>query len=158
MYPSRITLGLGVLLTLLTACKEYDVNSELIEAAADGRADTVEALLAEGADANARARRGQTALMVAANSGHAEATRVLLDQGADPNAKTEDGRTALIAAAAAGHADVTEVLLSKGADLDARAADGRTAFIFAAENGHSLEPRYSAWSSLKWRRQASNVR
>ena len=122
MYPSRMTLGLGVLLTLLTASTK-DVNSELIQAAAAGRADTVEALLAEGADANARAKDGKTALMVAANSGHAEATRVLLDRGADPNAKTEEGQT--------------EVLLSKGANWDARAAGGWTAWLLAAMRGHT---------------------
>ena len=83
MYPTRNILGLLAPLLLLISCAG-DVNSDLINAAAKGQAESVEALLAKGADVNAKGKGDRTALMFAAVSGHADAARVLLDHGADP--------------------------------------------------------------------------
>ena len=52
-------------------------------AARTGKPGPVKALLAHGADVNAKERRGQTALMWAAAEGHAEVVEALLDAGAD---------------------------------------------------------------------------
>jgi len=56
---------------------------------------SVEALIAGGADLNARDGNGMTALMMAAGYGYAEIVRLLLDHGADPYAETSDGDNAL---------------------------------------------------------------
>src|SRR5262245_10656532 len=59
----------------------------LMTAARAGRLDAVRALLAHGADVDAReATRGQTALMWAAAEGHAEVVRALVGAGADMRA------------------------------------------------------------------------
>ena len=71
---------------LLISCAG-DVNSDLINAAAKGQAEPVEALLAKGADVNAKGKGDRTALIFAAVSGHADAARVLLDHGADLHVK-----------------------------------------------------------------------
>ena len=48
-------------------------------------------LMGSGADVNAKARGGATALMVAAGYGNTEMVKVLLDHGADPYAEASDG-------------------------------------------------------------------
>src|SRR5262249_41638404 len=54
-----------------------------------GRAGAVAALLAKGAQVDARERsRGQTALMWAASQGHADIVQLLIRAGADVSAKT----------------------------------------------------------------------
>ncbi|MEO8290047.1 MAG: ankyrin repeat domain-containing protein [Gaiellaceae bacterium] len=66
----------------------------LHSAAATGRVECAQLLLAAGADVNARQAGGFTPLHSAAQSGNEELTQVLLDAGADPAAKTDDGKTA----------------------------------------------------------------
>jgi ankyrin repeat protein len=59
---------------------------DLFNAAISGDATTVQALLARGADVNARANNGATALMLASQNGHNEVVQDLLAKGADVNA------------------------------------------------------------------------
>jgi ankyrin repeat protein len=68
----------------------------LMLAAAMGRADVMRALIAAGADANAKRNDGGTALMVAVASFRAEAVQVLLTAKADVNAIDNSGSTALM--------------------------------------------------------------
>ena len=68
-------------------------------AARSGNADVVEQLLAKGANVNARAARGQTALMWAVAQKHPDVVKVLLAHGADVHARSDslepgDGRAA----------------------------------------------------------------
>ena len=75
---------------------------------------TVRALLAAGAEVNARNPPGQqrhmTPLMWAAYGGHAEMVELLLAGGADPALKDELGNTAAAYAKEAGHAAVQALL------------------------------------------------
>ncbi len=81
-----------------------DVNQDLIDAAKNGDTTAIKALLANGADPNAKAGRvGWTVLMVAAMKGHTAAVETLLGAGADVNAKDKDGWAALMWAANEGH-------------------------------------------------------
>ena len=56
-----------------------------------GNPDIVEQLLAKGANVNARAARGQTALMWAVAQKHPDVVKVLLAHGADVHARSETG-------------------------------------------------------------------
>jgi ankyrin repeat protein len=137
----------------------------LMWAAAHGNTSFVEALIARGANVNARTSYGRSsALTVSAQKGHARVVRVLLERGAevnrngealveaarrghrevvrellnhgmDINSKTYSGTTALIAAAHEGHGDLVELLLAKGAGVNAKGSFGRTALIEAAIRG-----------------------
>lgn len=51
-------------------------------AADEGHTDIVHALLANGADVNAKAYDGNTALMLAKQNGHKEIVRILKEAGA----------------------------------------------------------------------------
>jgi len=113
-------------------------DTELIEAATNGEAEKVQALLKAGADPNAIDGYYISALMRAAGEGHTGAVKALLDGGANVNMTSLWlGQTALMAAADGGHAEVVKTLLLAGADVNATAEDGRTALMFAKSKGHT---------------------
>jgi ankyrin repeat protein len=76
-----------------------------------------------GADVNASAKSGQTALMFAEIKGRERVARKLIESGAEVNAKDEIGETALWCAVGYGAASSAQIkaLLDAGADPDAQA-------------------------------------
>ena len=109
----------------------------LMKAAGKGRTEVVKALLAQGADVNAKDKDNVTALIAAAAGGHAEIVKVLLAEGADVNVKGANGWTALMVAAFDGHAAIVETLLAQGADVNSKAKEGETALMLAATEGNT---------------------
>ena len=77
----------------------------------------ISALLAKGADVNARSAEGKTALLLAAEKGRDETVRTLLESGAEVDAADAAGQTALERAAREGHRDVVADLRRAGADV-----------------------------------------
>jgi ankyrin repeat protein len=97
-----------------------------------GSAEIARLLIARGADVNARAANGRTALMAAVESGDAESVSVLLGAGADVNAAASRGETALVLAAANGLDDVVQELLRRGAQVNLGSdGNGDTALMIA---------------------------
>ena len=108
---------------------------------------SVEALLAGGANVNARAGKGMTALMMAAGYGYADIVQVLLAKGADASLETSDGDSALAAAVSGvpdidkftvGHCQTATVqaLLAKAPDLKLKDNFyGRAARLAASASG-----------------------
>lgn len=91
---------------------------QLIRAASQGDLSQIQALLADGADVNARREDG-TALMLAAKGGHKAVVTVLCQQpGIDLNATAWDGATALMLASVNNHLDVVLALVAAGADIN----------------------------------------
>src|SRR5207253_1424390 len=83
----------------------YRGKPDEIAAALGGRpAPTVFEAAARGADVNARAAGGHTALHEAAFRGNLELAQLLLAHGADATARNDDGQTALDIAQAKGPA------------------------------------------------------
>jgi ankyrin repeat protein len=78
----------------------------LHSAAAGNQYEICEALIAKGANVNARQEGGFTPLHSAAQNGNLALVELLLKHGADPHAKTDDGKTARDFAAEGGHAGV----------------------------------------------------
>ena len=101
-----------------------------------GDAAAVQALLANGAEVNAKDNNGASALILASRNGHRDVVQALLANGAEVNAKDNDGATALILASRNGHRDVVQALLANGADVNAKDNNGATALILASRNGH----------------------
>jgi len=86
-------------------------------------------------DLNARARNGDSALMIAAYKGKYEAVKALLDKGAEPN---QTGWAALHYAAAVGNNQIVQLLLDKSAYIDAESPNQTTPIMMAARGGHIL--------------------
>ncbi len=96
----------------------------------------VQALLAKGADVNAkRTNDGETALMAASAKGGLDLVTVLLTSGADANAARNDGMTALMAFSQNGNAGVVQALIAKGVDVNAKTNGGMTALMLASYKG-----------------------
>ena len=102
-----------------------------------GQEHAAEALLAAGADPNARCNSAVTPLIQVAETGNARLASLLLEAGADVNAKGHDGYTALMIAAIFGQHQVIQVLLEAGSDVNAREPEhGLTALTLADVQGH----------------------
>lgn len=78
----------------------------LVVAAGGNCADTVDLLIASGADLNATNSDGWTPLIKAAAAGHTEVVRVLLEKGADMDRQDSLGRSAWMYAAMSRHEDI----------------------------------------------------
>lgn len=84
---------------------------------------------------NARARNGDTALMIAAYKGRYDTVKALLDKGAEPN---QTGWAALHYAAAVGNNQIVQLLLDHSAYIDAESPNQTTPIMMAARGGHIL--------------------
>lgn len=119
-----------------------DGNTEsfaLHKAAYEGNLEEVKALIAKGADVNAKAQNGRTALFVAANKGYADLAELLIAKGADINVKDNTGKTALDIAKEKGRTDIVQLLEKKLATLgpaEKSTPDGNTAMHKAAYEGN----------------------
>lgn len=120
-------------------------STALFRAASDGDISRIKALLAGGANVNAKDTDGWSALVFAAVWDRVAVAKTLLAANADVNAQTKDGMTALMVAAIRGNLEMAELLLSALADKALRNAQGDTAEQMAAEQGHlALAAKLSA--------------
>lgn len=115
-----------------------DASPALIEAARNGDLRTVRALIANGANVNAKSPMGFSALSGSAGKGHTEVVKFLLENGVNVNEKLRFGTNALDQASFWGHVSTVELLLAKGADVNIRKdeSNGYTPLMSAVENGH----------------------
>jgi uncharacterized protein len=103
-----------------------------------GHADTVDTLLAVGAEVNAAYSETMklTPLASAMAVGRNDIARTLIAHGADVNAKAANDLRPLHTAAARGNLESATLLLDHGADIDATSSDGKTALSYAEERNH----------------------
>ncbi|MDD5326918.1 MAG: ankyrin repeat domain-containing protein [Phycisphaerae bacterium] len=152
---------------LTGAAKSTDANTEsfaLHKAAYEGNLEEVKALIAKGADVNAKWSRdfNYTPLhfaVIKGNEGivkmfddfkeakditknvdyprlYTDIVSLLLANGADVNAKNLHGQTPLHMASYHGYLDMTELLIAKGADVNAKDNSGTTPLSIAASENH----------------------
>ena len=103
-----------------------------------GHAETIDALLAAGAEVNAAYRETMklTPLGSAMAVGRNDIARTLIKHGADVNAKAANDLRPLHTAAARGNLESATLLLDHGADINATSSDGKTALAYAEERNH----------------------
>ena len=111
-------------------------DTGLILALREGSAKVFDLLLhTRDVNLDARARNGDTALMIAAYKGNVAAVKALLEQGAEVN---QTGWTALHYAAAVGNNEIVQLLLDQSAYIDAESPNQTTPIMMAARGGHIL--------------------
>eukprot|EP00941_MAST-03F_sp_MAST-3F-sp1_P002143 g2143.t1 len=122
-------------------------NTELMQAAEKGAAETVSSLLDEGSFVDNKNKQGNTALMLAAKNGHLKVVNTLLDKGANVNEQNMKGNTALTLAAENDCFEVVKTLLKNpkilaknGEFKSGRMVAAKTALMFAADaETHNLD-------------------
>ncbi len=107
----------------------------LVDAAKSGDLAAVRSLLKGGADPNAAAPDGSTAVHWAVHRDHLEMLNALLAAGAKPNLVTRYKVAPLTLAAQNGNAAAIDRLLEAGANPDTVSEEGQTALMTAARNG-----------------------
>lgn len=108
----------------------------LQDAALNGLADAVNAMLEQGIDINNIDQDGRTALMYAAFNGHEDVVKSLLENDADVNISDNFGRTALMFASSGPFPGTVKILLDSDAEIDmADTEEHFTALMYAAAEG-----------------------
>ncbi len=122
----------------LTNSYSHDGWTPLHLAAFFAQPCAVDALLARGANVNARARNATNNMPLHAGASGRDmaVVRALVEHGADVNARQEGGWTALHAAALSGDVEMARFLISKGADVETRASNNQNALDLALTKGH----------------------
>lgn len=108
----------GNALRKIRAARKDPLQTALMFAAANGHAETAEALLQGGADVNARDAAGQTAIEYATVNGHATVLRVL--SGGRAAGTPEVGIRDLLRAAEEGNVDALHAALRAGVDVNGK--------------------------------------
>jgi ankyrin repeat protein len=103
-----------------------------------GHPETVDVLLAAGAEVSAPSRETMklTPLASALATGHNQIARTLIEHSADVNAKGDQDVTPLHTAAARGNIEAATFLLEHGADINATTTDGKKPITYAEERNH----------------------
>ena len=151
----KIFLTHTVVVIMILAGTSPALSGALHMAAQEGHTEIVKALLAAGAEVNAKDKDGRTArnagaevtakedqgawtaLHWAVQGGHTETVKALLADGAAVNAKYDLlGWRALDLAAQSGYTEIVKALLASGAAVNAKDDGGWTALHLAALTGH----------------------
>jgi len=105
----------------------------LLEATALGSIDDVRAILAQGADLEARDYWSRTAFLIALFCGDLDKATFLRERGADTNARGRCGKPPLFYAIEGHHPAVLEWLMQSGADIHAMDEFATTALMHAVD-------------------------
>ena len=126
---------LALFLALVPTIAAADGPVALADAAMNGDALTLQSLLRQGADPNARGAFGTPALHWRVRVEDLEGTKLLLKFGADPNGLTERAVSPLALAVENGNAGISAVLLGAGARAGETLPSGETLLMRAAQGG-----------------------
>jgi hypothetical protein len=124
------------LIALLASAGDDAPSHDLLDAAARGDGPRLTALLAAGADPEARDAEGRPALLLAVASGRERAVEALLRGGARPDPLTGSGWTPLHEASRNGTLEAARALLDAGAGPDPRDRIRGTPLDVAEQAGH----------------------
>ena len=105
---------------------DYDNQTLLQAASADGRNDVTRWLLDHGADMNSQRDDLGTPIHLATANGHPDVIETLLEYEVNVDSADSDGRTALHLASSSGKAEIVQLLLDRGANANAADKDGCT--------------------------------
>lgn len=111
-------------------------NQALLAAVKQGDTETMQKLLADGADINATDERGRTSAMIAVHTNQLAMFNLLVEHGANINIRDDHSDNPLLYAGAEGKLDFVRAAIAAGADTTITNRFGGTALIPAADRGH----------------------
>lgn len=130
MLPRGASFTMG-----LVALARLEYEQPLLKAVSGENFEEVKALVAKGANINAKDKNygAATALHVAVENDNQEIAKFLLDMGAKINARDKQRRTPLMSIDDDTKPELVRMLLDHRAKVNALDAEGNTALIFAAQ-------------------------
>ncbi|CAH1996941.1 unnamed protein product [Acanthoscelides obtectus] len=120
---------------VLSSVSLNHLGKQLLEAAANGKVETLKNLFKRGAPFTAD-WLGTSPLHLAAQNNHLEVVEVLLNAGISRDARTKVDRTPLHMAAYEGHLQIVDILVKYGSDIDCKDLLGMTPLHWAVQNSH----------------------
>ena len=144
LYQSGRNGVAGTLLAALVAMASTALAGDdlrIVDAARNQDQKSVQALLAQRADVNARSDDGSTALLWAAHWNELETAKLLLTAGADPNTLNDYKMTPLSQACVNGNPALVEALIKAGANPNTPIATGETPLMTCAKTGNGEAAR-----------------
>jgi ankyrin repeat protein len=121
---------------VVVAPRAHAADAPVVVAAKGGDASALRSLVRKGADVNAPAADGTTALHWAVQRDDDEMVGVLLAAGARPSAANRYGMAPLQVAATVGNPRIVQRLLEAKADPNTANADGESVLMLAARTGN----------------------
>ncbi|MGF6355130.1 ankyrin repeat protein [Paenibacillus sp. 4624] len=112
------------------------LNQQLFSAAEAKDTKSIEKLIQEGADVQARDQSGRTALMIATYNRDTASVQKLIEAGADVNQQDDMLNSPFLYAGAEGYLDILKLTIQAGADPAITNRYGGTALIPASEHGY----------------------
>jgi ankyrin repeat protein len=128
----RIIVFAALVLPVYGASGASDVDASLLAAAQQSNSANVRALLAAGADANARAADGSTPMLYAAHFGDSGSVQALLAAQGDPDLTNRYGIGPMHEAALRADAGLLALLIDAGATVDLALPEGETPLMLAS--------------------------
>jgi ankyrin repeat protein len=139
LFGGQAALGISlVVLTvgmLLLGGSVQAADSPLSNAAQLGDLETLQELIAGGADVNVPGGDGSTALLWASYQSYPEMVEALIRAGADPNLANNYGVTPLLQVSRTGDSPLMALLLEVGADPTQTNPEGETPLMAASRSG-----------------------
>ncbi len=113
----------------------YNGKTQLHRAVRRGDSSSVERLIRQGAEVDAKGNEGSTPLHVAIERGHVAAAESLLSSGGDPNTRDRNGMTPLHLAVWRVDRGTVELLIRSGADPNIKSEFGTSPGDIAEDTG-----------------------
>lgn len=136
IFSTFICLGQNDSIINYDTISQEQLDFQLVVTASKGDAATVLYLLGKGANVNATADNGISALMYASQSGYLQVVKTLVANGANINYFPEGELSSISAAITNNHYYIVEYLLYKGADKNINDSKNISPLIYASAYGY----------------------